>query len=69
MIISAFMALQEIRIGNLLLFSDKVVCTTLSECRDLRRNVFICICNRDFLFYVNDNWIIICTHDIVHVRV
>lgn len=50
MIISAFMALQEIRIGNLLLFSDKVVCTTLSECRDLKRNVLICICNRDCLF-------------------
>lgn len=37
MIIRAFMALQEIRTGsNLAMFSDKVVCTTLSECRDLR---------------------------------
>lgn len=43
MIIRAFMALQAIRTGsNLVMFSDKVVCTTLSEGRDLRGNVLIC---------------------------
>lgn len=51
MIIGAFMALQEIRMGNnLLMLSDKAVCTTLSECRDLKGNVLICICDRDVHF-------------------
>lgn len=70
MIISAFMTLQEIKIGNnLSMFLDKVVLHYIECVQRSEEDLDLYFYQRFSLFYVDENWIIICIHVFVHARV